>query len=180
MARSPRITARPLKETVLRLAEPELDALVKLVSRRYPDYEWATFVRLGWRDTSKMLALTLASIEAPTAGDLDESVGHVAIDESYTLRMALAAEKHPLAVGVVHSHPQDCPPRPSVVDDDMDTYYARYFGDFAPGRPYVSLILSLTRIIHEGADCSDSGGDRSVKPRCQGSATRRRPARRGI
>ena len=57
--------------------------------------------------------------------------------------MALAAEKHVLAVGVIHSHPENCLPRPSVVDDDMDGYYSQYFSDFAPNRPYVSLILSV-------------------------------------
>jgi hypothetical protein len=66
----------------------------------------------------------------------------VAINEPYTLRVALAAENHPLAVGVVHSHPEGCAPHPSSIDDDMDDYYGRYFTDFATGRPYVSLIFS--------------------------------------
>src|SRR5262249_18239572 len=59
-----------------------------------------------------------------------------------TLRMALASEAHPLAVGVIHSHPRGMAPVASTVDDDMDSYYARYFGDFAAGRPYISLIVS--------------------------------------
>ena len=48
----------------------------------------------------------------------------------------------PSAVGVIHSHPEDCVPKPSTVDDDMDGYYSKYYADFAPDRPYVSLILS--------------------------------------
>ncbi len=142
MARSPRITARPLKPVIVRLAEPELDRLLRVLERRYPDYEWASFVRLGWRDTAAALVLTLAVVDEPAVGDLDEGVGHVAIDERYTLRMALAADNHPLAIGVVHSHPQNCRPAPSATDDDMDAYYANYFASFALNRPYVSLITS--------------------------------------
>ena len=75
-------------------------------------------------------------------GELDESVPNVAFNEPYTLRVALAAEQHPLAVGVIHSHPQNTAPIPSSIDDDMDGYFSQYFNDFAPARPYVSLILS--------------------------------------
>jgi len=76
---------------------------------------------------------------------MNEFVGHVQINEPYTLRTALSAEQHPLAVGVIHSHPEDCLPAPSSIDDDMDGYYAPYFNDFAPGRPYVSLIISRVK-----------------------------------
>jgi molybdopterin/thiamine biosynthesis adenylyltransferase len=124
------------------MASPEFDELSSLVFRRYPQFEWASFARFGWRATTTGLVLTLAAVDAPQPGDLDESVGHVKIDEAYTLRTALAAESHPLAVGIIHSHPEDCRPQPSSIDDDMDGYYAPYFGDFAPGRPYVSLIFS--------------------------------------
>ena len=127
---------------IVRLAEPEFGRLIQLVERRYPDYEWASFVRFGWRSTPEAVVLTLAAIDEPIAGDLDEHVGHVAIDEQYTLRMALSADNHPLAVGVVHSHPENCRPVPSPTDDDMDTYYAGYFASFAPDRPYVSLITA--------------------------------------
>jgi hypothetical protein len=128
---------------VLRVASPEFAELKKLVFRRYPNWEWATFARFGWRDTPTALVMTLAALDAPRIGDLDETVGHVAFDERYTLRMALGAEKHRLAVGVIHTHPEGGAPRASHIDDDMDEYYAGYFADFAPGRPYVSLILSM-------------------------------------
>jgi molybdopterin/thiamine biosynthesis adenylyltransferase/proteasome lid subunit RPN8/RPN11 len=130
---------------IVRFAEGSLNELQKVVFRRYPSYEWATFARFGWRHTADALVVTFASIDAPTVGDLNEDVGHVAIDEQYSLRMALNAEKHRLAVGVIHSHPKGGAPFPSHIDDDMDTYYARYFSDFAPNRPYVSLILSMVR-----------------------------------
>jgi molybdopterin/thiamine biosynthesis adenylyltransferase/proteasome lid subunit RPN8/RPN11 len=132
----------PTDRVLLRVADPEFAQLRKLAFRRYPDLEWATFARFGWRQTPNCLVITLAALDPPTPGDLNERVGHVAIDERYTLRMALNAEKHRLAVGVIHSHPQGCAPAPSRIDDDMDTYYAKYFADFAPDRPYISLILS--------------------------------------
>jgi tRNA A37 threonylcarbamoyladenosine dehydratase len=133
----------PGQRLVLRVADPEFSILKGIVFCRYPDYEWATFVRFGWRDTPDALVVTLAGIDTPIAGDLNEQVGHVAIDEQYTLRIALNAERHRLAVGIIHSHPEGGAPFPSRIDDDMDSYYARYFSDFAPGRPYVSLILSV-------------------------------------
>lgn len=131
------------QKVVLRVAAPEFPDLKRLVFQRYPTWEWATFARFGWRETPDALVITLASIDPPEFGDLNDRVGHVAIDERYTLRMALGSEKHRLAVGVIHSHPKGGAPTPSRIDDDMDTYYARYFSDFAPGRPYVSLILSV-------------------------------------
>lgn len=129
-------------DAVLRFADPEFTELRALVCSRYPQAEWATFARFGWRWSSQGLLLTLAALDPPLAGDLDETVAHVAIQEPYTLRVALHAEKHPLAVGVVHSHPRGCAPAPSAIDDDMDAYYSAYFADFAPDRPYVSVILS--------------------------------------
>ena len=130
---------------LLRVAEPEFSELQQLVFIRYPNLEWATFAQFGWRVIDNTILITLADINRPTGRDLDLNVGHVSFDEQYTLRMALAAEKHALAVGVIHSHPEDCIPKPSIVDDDMDGYFSKYFQDFAPNRPYVSLILSKVR-----------------------------------
>ena len=130
------------KRFILRVASPEFGKLQRLIFRRYPNLEWATFAHFGWRDTGDALVVTLASLVPPQKGDLDEKVGHVAFDEQYTLRVALAAEKHVLAVGVIHSHPENFAPRPSSIDDDMDDYFSQYFADFTPNRPYVSLILS--------------------------------------
>jgi molybdopterin/thiamine biosynthesis adenylyltransferase len=130
------------KNVILRTSRTGLTSLWSLVSSRYPDQEWATFARFGWRETSAGLVVTLAALDPPVDGDLDPQVSHVKIDEQYTLRIALAAEAHKLAVGVIHSHPAECRPLPSRIDDDMDRYYGRYFGDFAPHRPYVSLIMS--------------------------------------
>ena len=141
MARSARITSTG-QHALLRAAAESFSRLLELLFSRYPDNEWATFARFGWRQTPDGLVLTLADLMPPMQGELDESVGHVKIREPYTLRAALEAERHPLAIGVIHSHPLDCPPDASPIDDDMDGYYAKYFGPFAPGRPYVSLIIS--------------------------------------
>jgi tRNA A37 threonylcarbamoyladenosine dehydratase len=142
MARQTHIVPTTTVPVIVRMAAPEFERLRALVSKRYPEFEWASFARFGWRETPEGLVLTLAGLEEPGAGDLDENVGHVAINEPYTLRVALASENHPLAVAIIHSHPVGCHPRPSSIDDDMDGYYGRYFHDFAPGRPYVSLIFS--------------------------------------
>lgn len=138
-----KIISAPKPKVFLRLAQPTLAELKQLVFARYPNKEWATFARFGWRECPDALILTLASLDAPNHGDLNPGVEHVAIDESYTLRIALTSEQHGLAVGVVHSHPKECAPLPSSIDDDMDAYYADYFSGFAPGRPYISLIMSI-------------------------------------
>lgn len=132
---------KPVK-VLVRCAAPELEELLRVMFRRYPDAEWATFAHFGWRDCNGTLVLTLSSLLLPREGELDESVGHVAIQAPYSLRCALATEVSVLATGVIHSHPEDCPPLPSAVDDDMDAYYQDFFASFAPGRPYVSLIVS--------------------------------------
>jgi tRNA A37 threonylcarbamoyladenosine dehydratase len=124
------------------MADPEYSRMMELLLSRYPLYEWATFLRFGWRETPDGLLLTLAALDEPLPGEIDDSVGHVAIGEPYTLRIALGAEQHRLAVGIIHSHPEECAPEPSIVDDDMDGYYSDYFIGFAVDRPYVSLIVS--------------------------------------
>ena len=142
MARPSELNGLRIGRVVVRMSDPERQKLLRLVFSRYPKEEWATFVRFGWRDTGDTLVLTLAGIDAPHPGELDDRVDNVAIQEPYTLRTALHAETHPLAVGVVHSHPEGRPPIPSLIDDDMDAYLADYLSGFAPGRPYVSLIAS--------------------------------------
>jgi len=130
---------------IVRCAAPEWNTLREILFSRYPELEWATFARFGWRETTDQLVVTLATIDPPSGSDLDDRVGHVAISEPYSLRMALGAEKHSLAVGVIHSHPENCPPVASAIDDDMDSYYSSYLEGFAPDRPYISLIASTVR-----------------------------------
>lgn len=127
---------------LVRLANPELDRLLAAAFVRYPHHESGLLVRFGWRQTASDLVLTLASIEAPGDGDLDLSRSNVAFTEQFLVRTALLAERDSLAIGVVHSHPAGYVPRPSYIDDDMDSYLSSYFEGFAPARPYVSLIAS--------------------------------------
>ena len=127
---------------LVRLANPELDRLLAVAFARYPRHESGLLVRFGWRQTASDLVLTLANIEAPGDGDLDLSRPNVAFTEQFLVRTALLAERDSLAVGVVHSHPEGYVPRPSHIDDDMDSYLSSYFEGFAPARPYVSLIAS--------------------------------------
>lgn len=130
-------------QVLVRLANPELDHLLAAAFARYPRRESGLLVRFGWRQTASDLVLTLAKTEDPGDGDLDLSRPNVAFTERYLVRTALLAERDSLAVGVVHSHPTGGVPRPSHIDDDMDSYLSSYFEGFAPARPYVSLIVSL-------------------------------------
>lgn len=142
MARQTELTTTGGQPVLVRAAAPETDDLWDLLFARYPDEEWASFARFGWRETPDGLVLTLTALDRPRPDELDGNVEHVVIREPYSLRVALAAERHPFAVGVIHSHPAGGWTLPSRIDDDMDGYYAGYFGDFAPGRPYVSLIFA--------------------------------------
>ena len=130
------------ERVLIRLANPELDRLLEVAFARYPHRESGLLVRFGWRHTGNDLVLTLANVEAPGDGDLDLLRPNIAFTEQYLVRTALLAELDPLAVGVVHSHPAGHVPRPSPIDDDMDSYLSSYFEGFAPARPYVSLIAS--------------------------------------
>lgn len=126
----------------VRIGEADGARLLDLLTIRYPHEEWGTFGRFGWDIRADGGVVTLASLLSPEPGDLDIAVGNVAIQEPYSLRAALTAEHDYYAVGVIHSHPENFGTGPSGVDDEMDAYYSAYFHDFAPDRPYVSLILA--------------------------------------
>lgn len=128
----------------LRMTENLFSRLKTEVFRRYPSQEWATFIECAWHhDPEHGLALNVVDLREAREGELDGSVDHVEFAEPYSLKMALELEGHAFGGGVVHSHPQNCRPFPSVVDDDMDGYFSGLFDDFAPGRPYTSLIFSV-------------------------------------
>jgi len=143
MAERNRVKLSEHLRVTFRAADPELTTLQHIVFSRYPDKEWATFIRCGWREFEGGLVLTLAIVDAARDGDMDPSRANVGLLEPYSRRIALTARDGTLAVGLVHSHPEDFAPCPSRLDDDMDTYYAeQYLVGFAPGRPFVSLILA--------------------------------------
>jgi hypothetical protein len=82
----------------LRLADPEACRLFDLIFSRYPHLEWGSFARFGWREVGDRLVITLAGIDEPTPGDMDDRVPNVRFREPYSLRVALAAERHRLSV----------------------------------------------------------------------------------
>lgn len=127
---------------LLRLAAPELPRLEALLFERPVPSEWATLARFGWRETPNGLVVTLAALDEPQPGDVVGTDKTIRLEAPYLRRIALLAETHPLAVGLIHAHPLDRPPWPSPLDDEMDTYLADYYADFAKERPFVSLILS--------------------------------------
>jgi hypothetical protein len=126
----------------VRMGARQWRELCELTFSRYPDKEWATWVRFGWRSTEEALIFSMIALDPPRPGELDDTVSHVSFREPYSLRVALEGERHPFAVGVVHSHPKECLPIASRIDDDMDTYYADYLEGFTAQRPYLSLIVS--------------------------------------
>jgi molybdopterin/thiamine biosynthesis adenylyltransferase len=127
---------------LLRLAAPQLPQLEALLFERSLPHEGATLARFGWRETPKGLVVTLVSLDEPEADDVIGTDQTIRLDGAYLRRIALLAETHPLAVGLIHAHPLEIPPWPSAFDDEMDAYLAAYYADFAKDRPFVSLILS--------------------------------------
>lgn len=132
-----------MKPVKLRVAADIVEVIERIVFSRYPDQEWGTLFRFGYHaNADGRLLLTISSILEPMAGDLNGEVENVQFLEPYLLRAALASNDDRLGIGVIHSHPEGFGVRPSLVDDEMDTYLRGYFGDFAPDRPYASLIFS--------------------------------------
>ncbi|MEP6668566.1 MAG: ThiF family adenylyltransferase [Chthoniobacter sp.] len=133
---------------VLRLTEQSLRDLETLLFRRYPQEEWATFIRFGYRRTTWGLVLTLVDLIPPDAGDLDEGSPIVVLKARYSRRALIAAENGELAIGVIHSHPKGCHVAPSSLDDEMDDYFAGEFAAYSGGAPYVSAIFARDEIGH--------------------------------
>lgn len=129
------------KKAILRITKDDLKALEKHLYRRYPDREWGTFIKLGYRRTAWGIALSFVESVLPGPDDLERNVGLTRFNDQYIRRAFKEAESQPLAIGVVHSHPQGYATYPSLLDDDMDAYFARELSSFGKGAPYCSLIL---------------------------------------
>lgn len=129
------------RHSILRVLSGGLAALEKHVYQRYPQREWGTFFEFGYRRTSWGLALSYVDGFWPEPGDLDRQVGLTRFVDQYSRRAFHHTAANPLAIGVVHSHPQRSCTYPSSIDDDMDSYFAREFGAYGKGKPYCSLIL---------------------------------------
>lgn len=130
------------REALWRITEADRERLLRLLFHRYPDSEWGTFFRFGFRRTRWGILVTWVNALKPEAGDLDRNSPLVEFRPGYIRRALTALETEQLGVGVIHSHPQDCAPLPSRADDDMDSYFAEEFERFGNGRPYASFIVA--------------------------------------
>lgn len=130
------------REALWRITEADREKLFRLLFHRYPENEWGTFFRFGYRRTGWGILVTWVDALKPEAGDLDRSSPLVEFRPAYIRRALATMETDELGIGVIHSHPQDCAPFPSRSDDDMDNYFAEEFERFGNGRPYASLIGS--------------------------------------
>lgn len=130
------------RDALLRVTEADWEKALRLLLHRYPDSEWGTFFRFGYRRTRWGILITWVDTLKPESGDLDRSSPLVEFHPNYIRRALAALGGDELGVGVIHSHPQNCLPLPSRSDDDMDTYFAGEFECFGYGRPYASLIVA--------------------------------------
>jgi len=129
------------RHSLLRIRSHNLAKLAKHIYQRYPNWEWGTFFDFGYRRTAWGLALSYVDGFWPHRGDMDRRVGLTRFLDQYSRRAFHHAAESPLAVGVVHSHPEGCGTFPSPTDDDMDNYFAREFAAYGNGKPYCSLVL---------------------------------------
>ncbi|MEQ8835183.1 MAG: hypothetical protein RID07_00090, partial [Lacipirellulaceae bacterium] len=145
---------------MFRIRDSDLSQLEKHIFKRYPSREWGTFFRFGFRRTKWGIAIYFIEGIWPEPGDLDRQSGMTKFHENYSRRAFHESGNHEgLAVGVIHSHPVDCPVRPSDLDDDMDSYFASEMTAFSGGRPYCSLIFERSA---EGLSFSGRIYDRGV------------------
>lgn len=148
-----------MRTAKVRVSESVWSQMEEVLFSRYPDREAATFLQCSWAEGVTSQVILIKDLVSPREGDVDSEIDLVGLQEQYSLRCALGAERNKFAVGLVHSHPEGYATFPSRIDDDMDRYYEGYFQGFAPERPYVSLIVSKNedgslrfsgRIFHRG------------------------------
>jgi|ERR1039458_601994 hypothetical protein len=130
------------REALWRIRDTDREKLFRLLFHRYPEREWGTFFQFGFRRTHWGLLITWINALKPEPGDLDRGSPIVEFRPRYIHRALTTFDDGPLAVGVIHSHPEGCAVSPSISDDDMDTYYAEEFERFSGGRPYASIIVA--------------------------------------
>jgi hypothetical protein len=128
-----------------RITESDRENLLQLLFQRYPDGEWGTFFRFGFRRAGWGILITWVDSLKPGAGDLDRRSPLVEFRAGYIQRAMAALDDSELGIGVIHSHPKGCAPLPSPADDDMDSYFALEFERFESPRPYASVIVARDR-----------------------------------
>lgn len=130
---------------LFRITQEDRGKLERILFRRYPNREWGTFFRFGYRVTSWGLHIAFVDAIAPRPGDLKRNSAIVEFDPHYILRAQVALDETDLGIGVVHSHPQGWGTTPSSLDKDMDGSFSREFAMYGGGRPYISLRMARTR-----------------------------------
>jgi hypothetical protein len=129
-------------EGAVRIRDADLDRLERHLFRRYPNREWGTFFRFGYRRTAWGLAVYYVEGLWPRPGELDPQSDLTKFHAEYGRRAFHESKSiEGLAIGVAHSHPVGCATIPSYLDDDMDAYFAKELASFSAGRPYCSLIF---------------------------------------
>jgi molybdopterin/thiamine biosynthesis adenylyltransferase len=130
------------ERVIVRMSRPLSNDLFRLIFSRYPGKEWGSFIRLGFHETKDNLIMTLHSIDSPVAKDLEENSWITEIQAQYTSRILRNAEKHPYALGFVHSHPKGWLTSPSASDLAMEKYYAELLKPYTNDRPFASLVFA--------------------------------------
>lgn len=124
---------------MLRITAADREKLQQLLFKRYPNREWGSFFRFGYRLTEWGIHVSFVDVLEPHPGDLQEDSAIVEFSAGYILRAQLALAETKLGMGVIHSHPEDCGTGASWLDNDMDGYFSSEFAAYSDGRPYVSL-----------------------------------------
>ncbi len=130
------------REGLWRIRADDKQKLLRLLFHRYPEREWGTFFRFGFRRTAWGILLAYVDMLVPEPGDLDRRSGIVEFRPGYIQRALTSFDDHPLGIGMIHSHPEGCGVLPSMTDDDMDSYFSEEFERFSAGRPYASIIVA--------------------------------------
>jgi hypothetical protein len=124
---------------LFRIAASDREKLQAFLFKRYPNREWGSFFRFGYRITSWGIHATFVDLIEPQPGELKPDSGIVEFDAAYILRAQIALAESDLGIGVIHSHPQGCSTFASSLDNDMDDYFSKEFGLYGARRPYLSL-----------------------------------------
>lgn len=129
------------REAIVRIRNEDRIKLEKHLFKRYPDREWGTFFKFGFRRTSWGISITFVAPILPMRGDLCRNSNIVEFTAEYNLRAFRVGRNQEMAIGVVHSHPAGFGTSPSELDNDMDAYFADELTHFTSGSPYCSLII---------------------------------------
>lgn len=131
-----------MKKAIVKIEENLCLKLYDLLFKAYPHDEWGAFLKVNWAEVEDLLSFTVNGIEEANEEDISNGKGVIRFHEPYLVKSLASQRKEQVANAVVHSHPENVRPRPSRLDDNMDTYLNEYFHSFQEEAPYLSLIFS--------------------------------------